>query len=206
MQGCRRRRRSCSQGHRQRCLESDGRARVFRSVRTAAVEFVATAAAALPPTDVYALLLPTLAPSLEREPFSLSSQQVLRVALMQIHLTTFWTCCSARNAGSQRRCSPIPAVAATRDTRRSCDSTAVRELLSCSGTGAGAVPCSARTGASAAGAAAAAAADDAASGARPHAAQPCQLPSGDAAQSPGHASFKWRPAAGAGGVCQLHSC
>jgi len=68
------------------------------------------------------------------------------------------------------------------------------------------VPCCARTGASAAGAAAAAAARDAASGARPHAAQPCQLPSSDAAQSPGHASLKRRLAAGAEGVCQLHSC
>ncbi len=100
-------------GARQRCVESDGRAHNCRSVRTAAVEFVATAAAALPPADVYALLLPTLAPSLEREPVSLSSQQVLRVALKQVHMTTFWTCCFARNAGSQRRCSPIPAVAAT---------------------------------------------------------------------------------------------
>lgn len=46
------------------------------SVRTAAVEFVATAASMLPPADVYALLLPTVASALAREPASLASQQV----------------------------------------------------------------------------------------------------------------------------------
>lgn len=46
------------------------------SVRAAAVEFVAAAAEQLPPADVYALLLPVVAPALACEPASLANPQV----------------------------------------------------------------------------------------------------------------------------------
>lgn len=45
-------------------------------MRSAAVEFVATAAAQLSPAEVYALLLPVVAPALVGNPASLADPQV----------------------------------------------------------------------------------------------------------------------------------
>jgi hypothetical protein len=47
-----------------------------RSVRSAAVAFIATAAAQLSPAEVYALLLPVVAPALATQPASLADPQV----------------------------------------------------------------------------------------------------------------------------------
>lgn len=49
---------------------------LVHSVRSAAVEFVATAAAQLSPAEVYALLLPVVAPALTSSPASLADPQV----------------------------------------------------------------------------------------------------------------------------------
>jgi hypothetical protein len=50
-------------------------------VQRAAVAFIATAAATLPPADVHAFLAPTIAPSLKKEPLRLSSEPALLAAL-----------------------------------------------------------------------------------------------------------------------------
>lgn len=47
------------------------------------MEFVAAAAAQLPAADVYALLLPVVAPALACEPASLANQQVRHIRLLE---------------------------------------------------------------------------------------------------------------------------